>query len=610
MSTYQFKGSLRAYLCDECFQRLGGVTVRLYRHRQGQDVPALVAAAPKTTFNVLSEAEVAKKADFLIAETRTDAGGAFRFQLNDDKDGYDGEAFEVDVRLTTVPGAEKKAKGKPVQFTITSLQPDWKPQGEVLAAPAWDYFVPARFWCHLLERFGLWAICGRVVTCQGRQPLPGARVEAFDADIVQHDPLGADTTDFNGHFRIYYTTADFRRTPFPFIQEEIVSGPDLFFKVEFGGSTIIDEPHATGRHPGRANVGRCACVELCSDEVVPPDAVDIPHWERVEVFEVDTDFSAEGYAGAGSLVMSDGITLHGNMPLKNVVNNKALKYRFLVGPWAWPGAEDPAVMPSVPPADAALTPVTSINPSKVGYLYYTDANGDPRSAPVVVTTSDLDGDGCIQLLGHTVTVDMHDGTTANVAVTQHNFVGAYLLMNMNSLAVTPPPYDVVQDLGKPAAGNPVPAAQRAPIRRFKLRFQVFDFDQAVNNTTNNKTLNALVIDNSPARYALHLAQLEANLCNPVTNQVHIRYTIDHPHLSFFNVKISSNAGVVHNAPPLPNGSFGGNFFFRGGQSGPAGFAVNVAGDPKCAYAVTLSWQTRHYHGGRGGARSVQLLYCK
>jgi hypothetical protein len=272
--------------------------------------------------------------------------------------------------------------------------------------------------------------------------------------------------------------------------------------------------------------------------------------------------------------------------------------------------EDPTVMPSIAPADSALLPVTSIINSKVGYLYYTDANGDPRSAPVIVQSTDLDGDGCIQLLGHPVTVDMHDGTTQNIAVSESNFVGAYLLMTMNSIAVTPPPYDVIQDLGKPAAGTPVAVADQAPIRRFKLRFQVFDFDQAVDNTTNNKTLDALVIDNSPAKYALHLTELESSLCNPVSNQVHIRYTIDHVHLRNFSVQISNNGGVVHPAPPLPSGAFSGNFFFRGGASGPGGFAVNVAADPACAYAVTLSWQTRHYHGGRGSSRSTQILYCK
>jgi hypothetical protein len=344
---------------------------------------------------------------------------------------------------------------------------------------------------------------------------------------------------------------------------------------------------------------------------VPPDADEIPHWERVEEFEVDTDFSPEGYGGTNSLVMHDCIDLHGNMPLKNIANGKALKYRFLVGAWTWPGAEDPAVMPNNPPADADLMPVKSICNSTVGYIYYADANGDPRSAPVIIKSGDLDGDGCITLLGTVVNVDMYDGTTADKTVTEHNFVGSYLLMKMNSHAYTPAPYDVVQNLGLSAAGTAVPSADRAPIRRFKLRFQVYDYDATtVDKVTDNKTLNALVIDNSPVKYALNLTELADDLCNTITNDIHILYTIDHPHLSYFRVTIENNSGIVHNAPPLPNGTFSGNFFFRGGESTPAGVAVNVAGDPVCAYAVKLSWKTRHYHSNRGDSRHTQILYCK
>lgn len=608
---YVFKGTLHSYLCSDCREILAGVQIRLYRHGGEQNVEDRVAAREKDTFRVLSDDEVKAKAGRLIAETTTNDEGQFSFSLTGDEHGYDGEPFEVDVRVTRVPGTDRATDHEPVQFTITSLQPAWDEEGDDLIA-AWQYIIPARFWCHILSLFGLWVICGRVVTCKGRQPLPGATVTAFDADWLQDDELGQDTTDFNGYFRIYYTTADFKKTPFsPFINLELTGGPDVYFEVEFGGSKVIDEDQADGRQPGRQNIGHCFCVELCTDEVVPPDADEIPHWERVEVFEVDTDFSTEGYAGSNALVMSDGIDLHGNMPLRNVITNQPLKYRFLIGEWGWPGGtEDPTVMPSIAPADSALAPVTSILNSKVGYLYYTDANGDARSAPVIIQSSDLDADGCMQLLGHSVTVDMHDGTTQSIAVSESNFVGAYLLMTMNSTAVTPPPYDVLENLGKPAAGTPVAVADQAPIRRFKLRFQVFDAGDTVDNTTNNKTLDALVIDNTPAKFALHLAELETNLCNPVSNQVHVRYTIDHVHLRNFSVQISNNNGVVHPAPPLPSGAFGGNFFFRGGASGPGGFAVNVAADPACAYAVTLSWQTRHYHSGRGSAKNTQLLYCK
>lgn len=611
MAAYLFTGKLNASICKDCLDPLANMRVRLYRHRGEQDVPGLVAAMAKDTFAILTETEIKAKQPYLIAETTTDATGEFSFHLSREKDQYAGEAFEVDVHLTTVPGRKAEAKAIPTQFTITSLQPDWREQGNDLVAPYWDYLLSARHWCRLLALFDLWVICGRFVTCEGKKPLPGAIVKAFDADWIQHDALGQDTTDFSGRFRIYYTSADFKKTPLsPWINLELTGGPDLFFQVEFGGSLVINESASAGRQTGRENVGHCFCIELCSDQIVPPDADETPHWERVEEFEVDTAFSPEGYGGAGSLVMHDCIDLHGNMPLKNVANGKALKYRFLIGAWTWPGAEDPTVIPPNAPADADLVPVKSICDSKVGYIYYTDAHGDPRSAPVIVKSADLDGDGCISLLGRPVKVDMHDGTTANILITEHNFVGAYLLLTVNSTAYTPAPHDVLHYLGLPAAGSAVPVAERAPIRRFKLRFQVYDDGQIVNQTTSNKTLDALVIDNSPVKYALHLTELAGDLCNKVTNNVHILYTLDHPHLSNFKVTIENNGGIVHNAPPLPNGAFSGGFFFRGGESGAAGFTVNVAADPVCAYAVKLSWKTRHYHSNRGDSRHTQILYCK
>ena len=611
MKKYAFNGKLRAYICKDCLEILGHVQVRLYRHRANQDVANLAAAVPKHTYAVISKKELEAKESYLIAETTTDANGEFLFELDREKNAYSGEAFEVDVRISSPPGAETDTQHQARQFTITTLKPEWQERDNVCIAPYWDHIVPARYWCHLLSLFDTWVICGRFTTCKGQMPLPGAIVRAFDADWLQHDALGETTTDFNGRFRIYYHSADFKKTPFsPAINIELTGGPDLFFQVEFGGSIVINESASAGRQPGRENVGHCACVELCTDKIVPPDADEIPHWERVEELEVDTDFSTEGYGGSNSLVMHDCIDLHGNMPLKNIANGKALKYRFLVGAWTWPGAEDPAVMPNLPPSDADLMPMKSICNSRVGYIYYADAYGDPRSATVIIKSSDLDGDGCMTLLGMPVEVNMYNGTTANITVTESNFVGTYLLMKMNSHAHTPAPYDVIENLGLVAAGTAVAVADQAPIRRFTLRFQVYDFDQAVNKASDNKTLNALVIDNAPVKYALNLTELTGNLCNKITNDIHILYTIDHPHLSYFKVTVENNGGMVHNAPPLPNGAFASNFFFRGDESTSTGFPVNVSADPTCAYAVKLTWKTRHYHSGRGDSRHTQILYCK
>jgi hypothetical protein len=263
MTNYIFKGKLRAYICKECLDVLANIQVRLYQNRGDQDVTSLVAAEPKHTFAVLSDDEVKAKDQYLIAETSTDQNGEFTFQLGTKKDNYSGEAFEVDVRMTSVPGRNPDAKPIPVQFTITTLEPEWTEQGNDMVAPYWGYIIPIRYWCHLIAYFDLWVICGRFVTCEGKKPLPGAIIRAFDADWLQHDALGEATTDFSGHFRIYYTSADFKKTPFsPLINIELTSGPDLFFQAEFGGSLVVNESSSAGRQPGRENVGHCATVPV------------------------------------------------------------------------------------------------------------------------------------------------------------------------------------------------------------------------------------------------------------------------------------------------------------------------------------------------------------
>ena len=118
--------------------------------------------------------------------------------------------------------------------------------------------------------------------------------------------------------------------------------------------------------------------------------------------------------------------------------------------------------------------------------------------------------------------------------------------------------------------------------------------------------------------ALNLVELQANACNPLGGaaQAHVQYTLDHPHLRHFDVTIWNNSGTVHPPPAhsgsptvaMPSGDFtAGSFFFRGGASGTGGVAVNISGDPPCAYSVTLSWLTRHW---QASTQSASILYCK
>lgn len=625
---YIFRGRLCGFICTECREPLSNVKVRIYRIEDRENIVTNAVANAKETFAVLDEDEVKAKKSRLIAEAGTDENGNFNFELTE-KQKYDGEAFEIDVYCETVPNLkESKDQPSPVQFSITTLQPRWR-QTENEFLYIYDYCLPYRYWCAIRARFGAWTICGRLRTCAKPQtPIAGATVRAFDADWWQDDPLGSAVTDSAGHFRIDYTTADFRVTPFsPFINVEFASGPDVYFKAELGGNTIINETQADGRQPGRENVGHCFCVELCTDEVQPPNVEDVPHWQQVEIFDIHpfpsvsaTGFSNEGYAGgpANSYVFGGTVTLKGNCPLRNIAAPaNSLEYRFQIGEWGWSGgADDPDSLPTVPPA--SLNPVTQIASTLVGYVFYINGLALSDSAQVRVDSTDLQPGGWIKVDGKAVTVDMRDGTTAVVNVNNSNFLRTFDLFDLNSPAVTSAhPAKLPGGLPIADAGRTINTNEREPIRRYRLMFEVRDASTLTTVATD--TLDSIILDNSPVILALDLEELRTNACNPVSaGLIHILYTIDHPHLRSFGLGVSNNNGGVHPPPALPSGSFVpppplNNLLFRGGAGGPhqssgnGGFALDVSADPPCAYRVALSWQTRHY---QSSPTSTDRLYCK
>jgi hypothetical protein len=631
--SYVLRGRLCGYICDECWEPLVRLTVRAYAPAAEADVLAAAVARPTETFSILSEDAVKDRESRLLTETETDDAGAFELRI-DDK-GYEGGPFEIDVFCGSTPRPGVSPKADPLQFSITTLQPRWR-QGERDRIAAWEHCLSPKYWCAVLARYGIWSICGRVTTCKDDQPIPGAKVTAFDVDWIQDDPLGSAPTNTSGRFLITYLRSAFEKTPLsPFINFELVGGPDLYFKVELGGTTIIQESRSKGRTPGRENVGPCTCVHLCTDEVVFGDPDTVPHWLEVEDFNIHpapgslgAQFSVEGYAGdpsTGAYVFGGGVHLRGNCPLTNVATGNPLEYRFQIGEWTWsPPGDNPAAMPSVAPA--ALTPVTQIASTRVGYVFYTDGNGIAQSAPVDIGAADASaGGGWIQLQGKAITVPMYNppGSTSVVNINHTNFLRTFDLLVLNSPAITAEhAAKLPGGLPKADAGRSLTTAEQEPIRRYQLQFEVRDAVTQV--ALPGDTLKAVILDNSPVIVQLDLEELRSNACNPLGGaaKAHILYTIDHPHLRWFNVEIWNNTGTVHPPPAfsgsptaaMPSGAFAaGNFFFRGGAGGPhtgagtGGVAVDISGDPACAYSVTLSWLTRRYYDT---GTSTSILYCK
>jgi hypothetical protein len=317
--------------------------------------------------------------------------------------------------------------------------------------------------------------------------------------------------------------------------------------------------------------------------------------------------------------------LNGNCPFKNAAApTHGLKYRFLAAEWGYtaPGPR-PGVLPTVAPPPAPAEPnatwkvVTAAGPTWVGDVYYNDGLNPFAKMSVYVSP---DADGWIHLDGESVTAPLFGGGTTSVVLSDNPLTGNWVrsgnLLDMDTVPLAGPHAPPAWVSDRKNAGRSLTDGEKAIIRRFRVVFQVRDFDTNADIFTD--TRDSIVFDNSTPVGFVNIEELMSNVCNPImsgpTASINVRYTVDHPHLRYFHLWIKNNAGVVHNEASMPGGDFAaGSFFFRGGASGPAdppnqpgGFNVDISGDPACAYALKLRYLTRHYITGEGGD---EVLYC-
>lgn len=338
---YVFKGSLCGYFCDECFESLSNVEILLYLPWQKERLLANAVASTKDTFRLVTKEESIARKDLLIARTTTDEKGNFEFSL-DEK--YGNSAFDIDFICGTVPRVPPKPRKENPQFHLTTIFPQWK--ADKLKESynfQWKYCITAKWWCYIRGHyFDAWVICGHVYLCGTKTPIPNLKVIAWDADFLTDDNLGNDVTDSNGHFRIDYSSEDFKKTFLsPWINVEtdpgpsltFQSGPDVYFTYEYSGTAIGGETSANRRD----NVGYCLCVNLClSDIEIPP--VTIPA-SFTKIGNLGNYFINEIVAGANPNVISIGtgktpagqafyscIALRGN--LTKELNGFPMEYSF------------------------------------------------------------------------------------------------------------------------------------------------------------------------------------------------------------------------------------------------------------------------------------------
>ncbi len=601
--SYIFKGKLCGYICGECQEPLAGLKVRLYRTRKEQNITALAVANPKDTLNILSENILKEKESSLIAETEIDEQGNFQFELGI-KQKYDGEAFEIDIYCKTVPRLKSLPdKQEPVQFTITVLQPQWKKIGEKYVG-VWEYCIPWRFWCALRARFGAWVICGRVTVCNTKVPVAGLKVYAFDVDWLQDDDLGFGITDGDGKFRIDYSFSDFNKTPFsPFINFELIGGPDIYFRVEdSGGNVLLNEPRSRGRQNDRENTGPCFCVDLCVDiQVVPP--FNNPWFTHVGDFHIITDInSVSGLTnapvfghGGPNYAFFGGMKLKGFCPKTSPSGpSLPMRYRFRYAPLATPLALTPISGDKVLPVlvGSRLIQWKLFDNNLVWtfqsiYVQGSGATPDPTPTP--------GGPGPWgSVPAHIIVPDADGWINVDQNGLDDGFYGP--LIRFNSVVAIPggaAPGD--------GAGNPVTDPKNGtPI---KIVFEAGPVGGAV--TFSNELSNVLVNNWREVRQ-LNLQQFTgggSGSCSDLMNDLNILYTTDHQQLASWSIGISSAATIPPIAPPLPSGATP-----RGGFGNRY---IDISTWPSCSYLVGLTSRRALTNGENDDdADTSHVTFCK
>ena len=584
---YIFRGRLCGRICDECPEDLANIKIRLYSLRDDQDAIRLATAEAKQTFSQLTPAQVQQKKGALLAETETDGRGAFSFTLSPES-GYDGSAFELDLVIERVPGQTGEPASKPIQFSLTTLQPQWRETNDGLVW-GWDYCLPHRLWCFIRGLFGVWTICGTVALCDTGQRVGGVRVKAFDRDWLQDDALGEAITDGTGRFRIDYSAADFR--PGTFIDVELFGGPDLYFQVEtLGGVALLNEAPSRGRDADRENAGPCFCIALCIDKM--PDQQDEPPpvFLRVGGFDYATDIDSAP-AGTG-LTVGSGRAFYNvnrlNGVLPKTLNGNPMEYRFEIRELAATGAPITG-WTTILPGQIARTEIGDL------LRFSPDFPGDPnpiKAIPYTVNGLAGPGEAVADIIDNWIRVPQESDVFAPQGFFQPN--GDMIRLNSETIAPNPG-----VDLTGLVTGNSVTSTGQPLVqnRHFAIRMRVREVGDAgagipagtcqhiaVNNTLYDNILRhptwmPQLVSDQLAVVMVDIGQLQLDGCAQIGTDLDVLITTAHPTLGAVTVSMTGPGGPYSfTEPPAAPGE-------RSGTATPNFIVGDLA---PCAYVVHLS----------------------
>ena len=610
-----FKGNLKGYVCDDCLEGISNATIRLYHPSGERDLTASAVAETKETFRALTADAVNAKQKQLVAEGRTDEEGNFEIKLGDS---YNEGAFEIDFVCGNVPRGPHPHQQEYVarQFHLTTAYPKWI-QSRIGLVFSWSYALPARWWCFIRGHFfDAWVICGHLTDCKTGAPLAGFTVTAMDADWLTDDLLGSDVTDSSGHFRIDYTSADFKKTflsPWINIETDVsfpfTSGPDVYFKLAYNGTQIQLETSANRR----TNVGHCLCVSLClSDFVIPPSQIPaaFTHIGKLGHHAIVTGIDATTGQTLGGYAFYSSLNLVGMLNQK--LNGLPMEYMF---------EYQSVATPATAPTPGGWLPVTPamVNETIIGSRF--DLTGDimnPYEFTPYAINQTTPGYEPVVLNGNWIKMPQ----IPNFAAHQDAEI-----LSLNTAAITG---TTTIDLNGMVIGSPTVPAIHAEVRdqyvalRMRQRQVGNASTEVVAGTSRPIALFNVRYDNVPQRGswaptkingALIAASLDVNEvvegaggCGKITTAIHVKYNARHQHLD--TVALTMEGPTIAN-PAL---AFSPITVSRP-ETVSTGVGVtptlSVAALPNCAYLIKLTATVKLTNGENpGGTVEDYISICK
>jgi hypothetical protein len=619
---YSITGQVSAEICRDC---LAGGAQGVLRFYDGQRRLTTNETAPKDVHQILSEKDLAGLGEQLLAREPLGADGAYKIEIDDRQHPYKGgpiiAVLEVPF-LAPMKGAERK---HPTMFLVLEVfQPEWK-QGETRFSAHKNFRIPFSFWCRLMSLFDVWCICGHIIDCKTQKPLVGLSVTAMDADLIKDDVLGTATTDANGYFKIYYRSADFKKTFLsPLINVETPFGgdlgPDVYFLVTSGGEAVYTETRADGKKEGRKDRPNCWCVELCLD-AVPVDNDEDPIravWTNVGAYLIPddstlNDFDAQGYGGAHKYGFFNVLPLEGEVK-RYSAGGFPMQWRFMV-------SSTTADNGAAPVPAAAFTPVTPAAGTFVAFRVGKMIRPFSPSYKVVaidVTAADVDANGWVSLES-AITRTFNDDpygvgiSPANLTTETWYFEAESVMMNLNTTVLTTA--HTVPSYAK--AGVAVAAADYWAIERIAIRFECREDlggGSYAASLGNGRTLNSIVVSNDGIFVALEVKDGSGNTvyCSEFNTQPKLAYSVYHPHLDAVSLNLDQNGPSGYNANQSDAMIPFSNPNARPGTTSVGGLiTINPPIVETCIYIASLSYGLRLTTGRTnwtGGPTNAYFFY--